>query len=313
MTPLQKPTIAALVFVGILATGTLGYFAFELDTKMLATAPKTEAPKTQTQSIVSDFTGGQSGETVKRESKETTVTTHTSGSSIVAQQNMSDDDMIAAGLKTQSGSTHTGTTTQDKKEDPKETTTSGTAVETTTATESKESAPSLFGSDESSGATLPNYSQIEAEKIALKSYLSRNDFVQAGLTYDRLMKLDSKNIKIHVEGTKLFLLKVKDKKKALEYAQAFYQSNPHNAQALNSYGWALLENGSENDAEEILLAAKTLDSSIPEIFYNLGVLSEKKQQPHDALAYYQEAVRIDSLDGAIGSMAKKRIETLSKQ
>ncbi|MEA3304230.1 MAG: hypothetical protein U9Q15_00415 [Patescibacteria group bacterium] len=247
---MQKLTIVALLFVSTLCMMILGYIINNLDIKttMEKSFPNTEIEKTEPKTTISHTKPEEENieevGIVEIDTEETVTNTTNIGSATSA-----------------TGSSATGTHLTE----------SGSIVDIdTSATGEILTPPSIDQEEVKEEEEVVSTATIEAEKVALNTYLKNKDYKQAAFTYDKLLQIDPHNIDLHREGTKNYILKIKDYPKALEYTKTFVDNNTRSAIANNAYGWALIKNNQLDIAKEVLLVARELNNQIPEIFLNLG-------------------------------------------
>jgi tetratricopeptide (TPR) repeat protein len=95
----------------------------------------------------------------------------------------------------------------------------------------------------------------------------------------------------------------------LGFAKQAITEFPNDAMSYNLMGWALLEKGDYELAENSLNRAKSINGNMAAIFLNFGKLKEKQGRNEEALEYYKTTFELDRF-GAIGTQAAEKYNSI---
>ncbi len=145
-----------------------------------------------------------------------------------------------------------------------------------------------------------------------KVYELKKEAENAILTYEKIQQKDPQNKKAYVQSVSLYLLSLQNKDKAVEVARSAVEKFPTDPEIVNILGWALLEQGKEDEATKVLNNAIQQDSSFAPAYYNLGRIDEAHKRITEAKLNYQKALDYDT-QGSIMKRADEALQRLDSQ
>lgn len=143
-------------------------------------------------------------------------------------------------------------------------------------------------------------------------YLESGNYKKAVQAYEKVLKVDSKEIESYVRPIFIYLDHLDQPEKALKLAELAVRQFPESAMAYNLTGWSQIGINNFIEAEKNLKKALSIDPNLSAAWLNYGRLYEKLNNTEEALNSYEKSYNLDK-NGSVGNLAAKRFNDLLKK
>ena len=144
---------------------------------------------------------------------------------------------------------------------------------------------------------------IQIEQKLADIYLELKDYKQAGIHYENVISLNSKDINYFIRPIWLYIEKLNSPEKALQLAQMASNTHPGTAMSYNLLGWANISAGNFPQANTYFKKALMIDPKLSAVYLNYGQLFEKQKDYQNAISYYKKAYELGNGDSISQSAA----------
>jgi len=154
--------------------------------------------------------------------------------------------------------------------------------------------------------------QIHVHQKLAEIYYKEKDYESSVKHYEILLQLNGDDVNLFVRPVWIYLAKLDDLDKAEALAKRALNKHPESAMGYNLMGWALVEKGEFESAENYLLKSIEISSNFAPAYLNLGLMEEKRSNDKKAMEYYGKAYDINPND-SIGQLAAERFNILTNK
>lgn len=130
----------------------------------------------------------------------------------------------------------------------------------------------------------------QSYQFLASAHLGKGDTKQAITAYESLIKANPQSALPYQELAVIALDRLKDKKRALGYAQEGAKKFPDDAKTQDVLGWVYYQQGNPQEASRQFQTATRLAPDNAQFFYHLGLAQQKLGKKNQASAAYQRAL-----------------------
>lgn len=151
--------------------------------------------------------------------------------------------------------------------------------------------------------------ESEVTKALAETFLAAKYYEAARQEFEKLIDKSGNSAASYVQPITISIDLLNDPTTAKLLAEQAVEYNPDSMVALNLLGWALLEGGKYNEAQEVLDQVIIAQPEFAPAYLNLGRLAEKKDNTDQAIEYFKTAYDL-APHSEIGAMAAERYNML---